>query len=339
MATTAIAPANGSTFPGLAAVPSGDPSLAKDPKTMVPRNVKQVIFAQEQAEGAGARVRRSIGTHAIRNFSPFLMLDHFRASKDAGFPDHPHRGQETITLVLKGKVDHEDFAGNKGTLGPGDLQFMTAGAGVVHSEMPRYERDEHGEYIPVEGMQLWVDLPENLKMCEPRYRDLRGTEIPKVSVDDGKVDVKIISGMVEGHESVKELAYTPVWLLDITLKAGGTLRQPLPRQWNSFAYVMEGFVTVSGSKGNQTEVPTFHNVIFEQEGDGIVIENSVSSKENARLIMVAGLPLNQKIVQYGPFVMTSMDEVYKAVSDYQSHSNGFERAANWESEIGKRMLQ
>lgn len=336
--TPTSADTSSSTFPGLSAVPSGDPSLAKDPKTMTPRNVKQIVFAREQAEGVGARVRRSIGTPTLRNLSPFLMLDHFRVAKGAGFPDHPHRGQETVTLVMKGKVDHEDFAGNKGTLGPSDLQFMTAGAGVVHSEMPRHEPDERGEYPDVEGMQLWVDLPQSLKLCQPRYRDLRGTEIPQISIDEGKVDVKIISGMVEGHESVKELAYTPVWLLDVTIKPGGTLRQPLPRRWNSFAYVIDGFVTVQGAQGNKTEIPTYHNAVLEQTGDGVVIENGAGSEGNARFILVAGLPLDQKIVQYGPFVMNSMDEVYKAVSDYQSHTNGFERAANWESEIGKRMV-
>ena len=239
--------------------------------------------------------------------------------------------------MLKGKTDHEDFAGNKGTLEPGDLQFMTAGRGIVHAEMPRHEQDENGDWPPVEGMQLWVDLPQSLKKCEPRYRDLKGGEIPQTSVDNGKVTVKVISGLVEGTESVKELAYTPVWLLDVNITPGGTLRQPLPRGWNAFAYVIKGNVAVSGAQGNKTEVPTFHNTVFEQEGDGVVIENNSHTGEDAQLILVAGLPLDQKIVQYGPFVLNSPDEVYQALSDYQGFTNGFERAANWQSEIGKSM--
>ena len=305
---------------------------------MTPRNVKLNFLAREQAEGAGARVRRSIGTQQLRNFSPFLMLDHFRVSKGAGFPDHPHRGQETITYMLKGKTDHEDFAGHKGTLEAGDLQFMTAGRGIVHAEMPRHEQDANGEYPPVEGMQLWVDLPKNLKKCEPRYRDLKGSEIPQVSVDDDKVDVKIISGMAAGKESLRELAYTPVWLLDVNIKPGGTFRQQLPHGFNAFAYIIQGNVQISDAKNNQTHVPTYHNAVFEQEGDGVVISNDPDATETAQLILVAGLPLDQKVVQYGPFVLNSPEEVYQALADYQGYTNGFERAENWQSEIGKRMV-
>ena len=323
-------------FPGLAAVPYGDPSLAKDPSTMTPRNVRLSFLAKEQAEGVGARVRRSIGTQQLRNFSPFLMLDHFSVGKGAGFADHPHRGQETITYMLKGKSDHEDFAGNSGTLEPSDLQFMTAGRGIVHAEMPRHEPDENGNFPPVEGMQLWVDLPKSLKMCEPRYRDLKGGEIPTTSLDEGKVNVKVISGMVNGVESLKELAYTPVWYLDVSLKTSGTLRQPLPRGWNAFAYLIEGGISIEGPNGNKTQVPTYHNAVLEQEGDGIVIRNE--GRQDARLILVAGLPLDQKIVQYGPFVVTSPEEVYQALSDFRGYQNGFERAENWESEIGKNLV-
>ena len=305
---------------------------------MTPRNVKFAFLARDQAEGAGARVRRSIGAQQLRNFSPFLMLDHFRVSKGAGFPDHPHRGQETVTYMLRGKTDHEDFAGNKGTLEPGDLQFMTAGRGIVHAEMPRHEQDENGEWPPVEGMQLWVDLPAKLKKCEPRYRDLKGSEIPQVSVDDGKVDVKIISGMAAGKESARELAYTPVWLLDVSIKPGGTFRQQLPAGWNAFAYIIQGNVQISGANSNQTHVPTFHNAVLEQEGDGVVIANDPNATEKAQLILVAGLPLDQEVVQYGPFVLNSPEDVYQALSDYQDFTNGFERAEKWQSEIGKRMV-
>lgn len=296
------------------------------------RAIRQVFLAIEQAEGAGARVRRSIGTAKLRNFSPFLMLDHFTIGKGAGFPDHPHRGQETITYLLSGGVDHEDFAGNKGTIGPGDLQFMTAGRGIMHAEMPH----ENPDGSPNVGMQLWVDLPQKLKMCEPRYRDLRANEIPLAKADDGRVEIKVISGQSHGVDSVRDLAYTPVWLLDVTIRPGGKLSQALPQGWNAFAYTLSG-KTIFGSNDSTQVVKEFHNVVFEQTGD--LVEASVpdNADSESRFIIVAGQPLDQKVVQYGPFVLTSQEEVHQAMLDYQTASNGFEKSRNWQSEIGKRM--
>ncbi|KAL9595143.1 MAG: hypothetical protein Q9179_005096 [Wetmoreana sp. 5 TL-2023] len=242
-----------------------------------PRPIHKAFLAVKQSEGMGARVRRSIGTRALRNFSPFLMLDHFSVSPGVGFPDHPHRGQETITYMLSGVVDHEDFAGNKGTIEEGDLQFMTAGRGIVHSEMPRPNKDGR----PAVGMQLWVDLPEKLKLVEPRYRDLRAKEIPTINVDDGKVTVKIISGKSHGIDSVKDLAYTPVYIFDITIRPGGKVSQELPAGWNAFAYTLEGS-TSFGQNQDQTTVGQYHNVVFEQKGDSIVAEVADDAKENGR---------------------------------------------------------
>jgi len=278
-------------------------------------------------------VRRSIGTPKLRNFTPFLMLDHFAVPPGAGFPDHPHRGQETITYLFEGGIDHEDFAGNKGTIGPGDLQFMTAGRGIMHAEMPVQNKDGSANV----GMQLWVDLPAKLKSCEPRYRDLRAEEIPKAIADDGKVEVKVISGRSQGVDSVQDLAYTPVWLLDVLIKPGGKISQELPAGWNAFAYTLKGVVTFgNGAKDSQTITP-YHNVVFEQQGDVVTAEVEEGASEEARFILVAGQPLDQEIVQYGPFVTTSKEEVYQAMMDFQTSSNGFERANGWESEIGKSM--
>jgi redox-sensitive bicupin YhaK (pirin superfamily) len=218
-----------STFVGLPVIPPNDPSLtAASPKS---RGIAKVFEAIEQAEGAGATVRRSIGTPKLRNFSPFLMLDHFSIAPGAGFPDHPHRGQETVTYLLSGAVDHEDFAGNKGTIEAGDLQFMTAGRGIVHAEMPH----DNGDGSSNVGMQLWVDLPRDLKQCEPRYRDVRSKEIPVYESEDGKVTVKVISGQSHGVDSLQELAYTPVWLLDVTVRPGGSITQALRirAEWSS----------------------------------------------------------------------------------------------------------
>ncbi|KIW38489.1 hypothetical protein, variant [Exophiala oligosperma] len=324
-ATTTATP-----FPGLPLIPARFASTTANMTT--PRAIQFSFLAREQSEGAGAVVRRSVGTPKLRNFTPFLMLDHFRIPPGAGFPDHPHRGQETITYLLKGGVDHEDFAGNKGTIGPGDLQFMTAGRGIMHAEMPVQTED-----INV-GMQLWVDLPENLKSCEPRYRDLRAGEIPVASADDGKVEVKVISGKSQGVESLKDLAYTPVWFLDVTVRPGGKITQELPQGWNAFAYTLEGTVTFGdGTKEVGETVTPYHNVVFERGGDVVTADVEEGAAEAARFILVAGLPLDQPVVQYGPFVTTSKEAVYQAMMDFQTSSNGFERAANWESEIGKSM--
>ncbi|KAK9424587.1 putative Pirin [Seiridium unicorne] len=300
----------------------------------VPRGIRKVFLAIEQAEGAGARVRRSIGTPQLRNFSPFLMLDHFSIKPGAGFPDHPHRGQETITYLLTGAVDHEDFAGNAGTIEAGDLQFMTAGKGILHAEMPRQNPDGSANV----GLQLWVDLPKQLKMCEPRYRDLKAKEIPQVDIDDNKVHVKVISGQSAGVDSVKDLAYTPVWILDVEIKPGGKIAQPLPKGWNAFAYTLEGIARF-GSGKDETSVDQYHNVVFEREGDLVEVRVPEDAKNNARFVLIAGQVLDQEVVQYGPFVLSSKEEVYQALFDYQTHSNGFERAKDWQSEIGKSMVQ
>jgi len=337
----------------------------------IPRAIRKVFLAIEQAEGAGARVRRSIGTPSLKNFSPFLMLDHFSIKPGAGFPDQyvfffppshpllgplyirrktdiltchalhsPHRGQETITYLLQGGVDHEDFAGNAGTIGPGDLQFMTAGRGIMHAEMPRQNPDGSANV----GLQLWVDLPEKLKMCEPRYRDLRASEIPTAEADDGKVRIKVISGQSHGVDSVKDLAYTPVWILDIEIQPGGRVAQPLPEGWNAFAYMLEGEAVFgkddgdeSSSSGKQT-VAQYHNVVFEPKGEAVYAAVDEKAERPARFVLVAGTPLDQPVIQYGPFVLNSKEGVYQALMDYQTHSNGFERAKGWQSEIGKSMV-
>lgn len=185
-------------------------------------------------------------------------------------------------------MDHEDFAGNKGTLSAGDLQFMTAGRGIVHAEMPRQNPDGS----PNVAMQFWVDLPSNLKNCEPRYRDLRASEIPSVEVDDGKATIKVISGQSHGIDSVKDLAYTPVWLLDVELRPGAKIVQPLPATWNAFAYVLEGEAYFGNGKseggeggedGQMRKVEQYHNVVFEQEGDVIHIQADPNATKPARL--------------------------------------------------------
>lgn len=183
---------------------------------------------------------------------------------------------ETVTYMLQGASDHEDFAGNKGTIEEGDLQFMTAGRGIVHSEMPQPNKNG----VPAVGMQLWVDLPENLKSVEPRYRDLKAKEIPTINVDDDKVSIKIISGRSHGKDSVRDLAYTPVWIFDVTIKPGGKVTQEIPQGWNAFVYTLAG--STSFGREDQTTVGQYHNVVFEQNGDCVVAEVAKGANENGR---------------------------------------------------------
>lgn len=172
-------------------------------------------------------------------------------------------------------MDHEDFAGNAGTIEAGDLQFMTAGKGIMHAEMPRQNPDGSANI----GMQLWVDLPEKLKKCEPRYRDLRASEIPNIDVDEGKVHIKIISGQSHGVDSVKELAYTPVWIFDIEIKPGGKVQQQLPEGWNAFAYTLSGS-TAFGVGSDKKIAGQYHSVVFERKGDEVMAEVEADAKEN-----------------------------------------------------------
>lgn len=236
--------------------------------------------------------------------------------------------------MLHGAFDHEDFAGNRGTIETGDLQFMTAGRGIMHAEMPRQNADGSANV----GLQLWVDLPESLKMCEPRYRDLRAAEIPTADGDDGRVHVKVISGRSLGVDSVKDLAYTPVWILDVTVKPGGSIAQDLPKGWNAFAYTLEGDIKFSDGAGGEQRVAQYHNVVFGEAGDMVRASVDADAKEPARFVFIAGTPLNQQVVQWGPFVLSNANDVRKALADYQSYRNGFERGLGWRSEIGKSMV-
>lgn len=315
-------------FAGLPNIPHNDPSLTTS--NPVPRKIQHLFTATAQSEGAGALVHRSIGTPRQRNLSPLLLCDHFTIPSTAGFPDHPHRGQETITYLLSGGVEHEDFAGHRGLLRPGDLQFMTAGRGIVHAEMPASSG--------AEGIQLWVDLPAHLKDCEPRYRDLLAEEIPIATSDDGKVEVKVISGRALGTEGKAELAYTPIWMLDVTAAPGAEATFPLPRGWNAFAYVLQGDGAVFGSGPDARPAVKHSAVVFEPSRDAVRVAVDAGADEAVRFVLVAGMPLEQQIVQHGPFVATSRDGIREAIVDYTTYANGFERAEGWESEIGKRMV-
>ncbi|KAB8074399.1 RmlC-like cupin domain-containing protein [Aspergillus leporis] len=294
-----------------------------------PRNIQKIFQAVEVIEGAGALVRRSIGSPRLRNFTPFIVFDHATVGPDAGFPEHPHRGQETITYCLSGSSDHEDFTGHRGTLTPGDLQFMTAGRGIMHAEMPR----ESSNGSPGIGIQIWIDLPKALKYVEPRYRYLSVSQVPRVEIDHGRVTVSVILGQSHGRESKRDLTYTPIWYLDIIIRPGGRVKQIVPTTWNTFAYVLEGTTTFH-SEASSNQVKQYHTVIFDPEGTHI--EASVPENGKiSRFLLLSGEPLKQRIVHHGPFVCTSEEEIYQAISDFRNGKNGFERAIGWRSSITK----
>uniref|UniRef100_A0AAQ6IQQ2 Pirin n=1 Tax=Anabas testudineus TaxID=64144 RepID=A0AAQ6IQQ2_ANATE len=283
------------------------------------RKVEKTVLSVEQSEGVGARVRRSIGRKELRNLDPFLMLDEFKVRKPAGFPDHPHRGFETVTYVLEGVTAHEDFCGHSGLLKPGDLQWMTAGRGVVHAEMPMSDE-------PVVGLQLWVNLSRRDKMVEPAYQELKGSDIPKPS--QGGVTVAVISGEALGAKS-KVYTRTPTMFLDFKLQAGAVHVQPVPSGWTVFIYTLSGSIHV-GPDQEQQKVEPHHTVVF---GDGDCVKFENKGSEVSHFVLIAGEPIREPVVQHGPFVMTSEKEIAEAIKDYQTGSNGFEKAVNWRSKI------
>nr|XP_022322600.1 pirin-like isoform X2 [Crassostrea virginica] len=289
---------------------------------MKSKTVQKAVLSVEQDEGVGARVRRSVGRPELKNFDPFLMLDEFKGKAPGGFPDHPHRGFETVTYVISGNIRHEDFCGHKGVIGPGDLQWMTAGRGIVHCEMPHGDEEVH-------GLQLWVNLSKKYKMIEPAYQELLDKDIPRTTKDG--VTVKVIAGEAFGIKS-KVYTRTPTMYLDFKLDPGSKLEQPIPAGWRSFLYILSGKAKF-GPAENQREQEAHHTVTFNDDGDCIRVENSGSTM--CHLVMIAGEPIKETIVQYGPFVMNSDDEIQKTFRDYQLGKNGFENAPKWQSDYVK----
>ncbi|XP_050256507.1 pirin-like protein [Quercus robur] len=282
-----------------------------------PRLVVKKVQAKLQQEGDGAVVRRGIGRTDLKNLDPFLMLDDFSVTPPAGFPDHPHRGFETVTYMLEGGITHQDFAGHKGTIGPGDVQWMTAGRGIIHSEMPA-----GGETS--KGLQLWINLSSKDKMIEPRYQELLRGDIERAEKDG--VEVRIIAGESMGVQS-PVYTRTPAMFLDFTLKPRAQMHQSIPESWNSFVYIIEG----EGVFGIPNSSPVAaHHVLVLGPGDGLSVWNR--SSKALRFVLIAGQPLNEPVVQYGPFVMNTQAEIDRTIEDYHYSKNGFEMAKYWRSQ-------
>ena len=296
------------------------------------RTVYKILGAIEKKEGLGVKIRRSIGNVPLKKFNPFLLFDHFEASEGSGFEPHPHLGHETITLVLNGAIAHEDFTGSKGVIYPGDLQFMTAGRGIVHTEMPVQTSDK----LLTAGIQVWVDLPEHLKESKPRYRDLRSNEIPETVEQNGKLHIKIISGNYAGIGSLKDLAYTPIHYYHITMKPGASFKQKLPKDFNFFLYIIRGDNLVIN---NEYQVNEHDTCLFNRDGDEISCKNASSGNQNenegaSEFVLIGGKTLDQKVNRYGTFVATSQSRVRQGLEDYSHASNGFENLKTWKSSIG-----
>ncbi|KAF4028255.1 Pirin C-terminal cupin domain [Phytophthora infestans] len=288
------------------------------------RRIASKFIAHEQGEGVGATVRRSLGSQQLRNLDPFLMLDEFNVGLPGGFPDHPHRGFETVTYMLptsKGHMRHEDFLGNKGELRPGDLQWMTPGKGILHAEMPANEEKAH-------GLQLWINLPKAKKIMEPRYQEISRDTVPHVWDDAKKVEAIVFAGEVFGQKGPIETE-APVTYIHFLMKQGAELDYKIPQGHNAFVY------TLSGSGTCASEAITAHTaIVLEKDGDGVHV--TTNDEDGLEFIVISGQPLNEPVVQYGPFVMTSEDEIRQTIRDYQSGANGFENAPQWTSEIGNR---
>jgi hypothetical protein len=282
--------------------------------------VVKAVESVEQAEGKGARVRRSVGRRELQNLDPFLMLDEFCVAPPAGFPDHPHRGFETVTYMMEGATRHEDFCGHAGVINAGDLQWMTAGRGIVHCEMP--VGPEAGR-----GLQLWVNLAAKDKLIAPAYQELLAKDIP--AVDRDGVRVKVIAGESMG---VKSPVYTrtPTMYLDFVVQGGATLSQTIPPSWTSFLYVMSGRA-MFGPPGSQQEGLPHHTLVLSSEGNTIDVTNQGS--EACHFVLIGGKPLNEPIVQHGPFVMNTEAEIKQAFSDFRNGRNGFEKADTWKSSV------
>ena len=281
---------------------------------MTTRKVQRIIPAIPTSDGAGVKLRRSLGQSQDARLDPFLMLDHFSTDNAddyiAGFPPHPHRGFETVTYMLDGHMQHKDHLGNTGDLRSGAVQWMTAGRGIIHSEMPQQEQGR------MRGFQLWVNLPAKEKMKPAAYRDIQPGEIPVVELPAGG-RVKVIAGnlTVGGQTTAGPIqgSTTDPLYLDVQLPAGASFAQPIRAGYNAFVYPFEGSVEV-GPTGSARPLRT-HDAGVLSDGDEVIL---TAGPEGARAILLAGRPLREPIAQYGPFVMNTREEIDQAIRDYQN---------------------
>ncbi|MFT3770020.1 MAG: pirin family protein [Minicystis sp.] len=282
------------------------------------RRVSRVVTAHRQREGGGFIVRRPFPSAGFEMANPFLMLDEmgpvtYAPGEAIGAPDHPHRGFETVTYMLEGEGEHEDSAGHRGVIGAGDVQWMTAGRGVIHSEMPSQKiREEGGR---VHGFQLWVNLPARDKMMAPRYQEIPRASIPEATSADGLATVRVVAGEALGVQAVIETR-TPIAYQDWTLRPGANVETAIPESFAAYVYVFGGAVDIGGRRVADGQLAVLG------KGDGVRFEVPGSATAPARLLLLAGEPLHEPVAAYGPFVMNTREEIMQAIRDYQSGRMG-----------------
>lgn len=281
-----------------------------------PRGIDRIVAGVSTSDGDGVKLTRVLEQTLQQRLDPYLMLDAFGSDNPGdyigGFPSHPHRGFETVTYMIAGRMRHRDSAGHEGLLQNGGVQWMTAGRGLVHSELPE---QEHGL---MEGFQLWLNLPARDKMREPWYRDIQNEEIPEYTTPEG-VQVRVIAGASHGVQGAVQREHTEPLYLDIQLEPGATFAQPLPPGHNALVYVFRESLWIAGS-----EVPTRRMAILANapDSDGVVLRAGDTNHSPARALLIAGRPLREPIVQYGPFVMNTREQVTQAVHDFQNGKLG-----------------
>lgn len=288
------------------------PEFRPDDVVHQPRGIELLVHGRATSDGAGVKLTRVLTQDLQDRLDPFLMLDCFGSdSADdyiAGFPDHPHRGFETITYMLHGRMLHRDSAGHEGLLEGGDVQWMTAGRGVIHSEIPQQTEGR------MEGFQLWLNLPASRKMCVPWYRDIAAASLPRLRTAGG-IQVTVIAGQSHGVTGAVTREFTQPLYLDVRVPAGAQWCQALPPTHNAFVYLISGALSVAGQ-----DLPLRHMAVLENrpDADGVVLLASA----DAHLLLIAGAPLHEPIVQHGPFVMNTVQQIHDAVADYRSGKLG-----------------
>ncbi|CAD6244875.1 unnamed protein product [Miscanthus lutarioriparius] len=293
-----------------------------------PRAVVQTLACERKPFCEGFALWRSIGRPELQELDPILSFDEFEFSAPAGFPDHPHRGFENVTYMLEGGISYHDFSGHKGTISTGDVQWLTAGRGVVHAEMPAGQGVQR-------GVNIWINLSAADKMVQPRYQDLASHDIPAVTADG--VTVKVIAGECLRTRSPLRPG-TPALCLDVALRPGARLRQPVPRGWSACAYVIHGEAAfVDGSSTTVVAAAARTLVVFGGDGDGVEVragqaDDAAGQGQGARVMLVAARPHGEAVVRDGPFVMSTREEVEQAREDYRRRRNGFEMADGWTSD-------
>ena len=282
------------------------------------RSVTQVIKARHQTEGGGFKVRRPLPSAGLRYLDPILLIDEmgpvdYEPGEAVGAPDHPHRGFETVTYMLDGEFEHRDSAGHAGRLQPGDVQWMTAGRGVVHSEMPATRIMQQGGRV--HGFQIWVNLPARLKMTQPRYQEVAASSIPEAVSDDGLARVRVIAGEAL-DVSARIDTHTPIIYQHWILQPGAQVSQSLPSDCNAMLYVFSGAIESSGKALLDGELGILG------KGDSVDLSVPATAKDTAQLLLLGGEALAEPVVQHGPFVMNTREEINQAITDYQQGHMG-----------------